>query len=112
MDVFTIVAEPTRRAMLDLLAERERTAGELVDAFPGLTQPAVSRHLKVLRDSKLVAVRASAQQRIYTLRAEGLAEIDAWLERYRRFWSGRLDALEAHLAGIQGAKSSTTKRNS
>ena len=112
MDVFTIIAEPTRRAMLDMLAEGERTAGELVAAFPSLTQPAVSRHLKVLRDSRLVEVRVSAQQRVYSLRGEGLAEIDVWLERYRRFWSNRLDALEGHLASIHRTGTSTRRRKS
>ncbi len=97
VDVFTAVAEPTRRHILDLLAERERAAGEVVDAFPGLTQPAVSRHLRVLREAGLVTVRAEAQRRIYVLRPERLAEVDAWLARYRAFWPDRLDALELHL---------------
>jgi DNA-binding transcriptional ArsR family regulator len=97
MDIFVAVAEPTRRAILDLLAEGERPAGELVAAFPALTQPAVSRHLRVLLDVGLVEVRPEAQRRIYALRPERLAELDAWLGRYRRFWAGRLDALERHL---------------
>ncbi len=101
MDVFVAVAEPTRRAMLDLLADRERPAGELVDAFPDLTQSAVSRHLRVLREVGLVDVRAHAQRRIYTLRAERLAEVDAWLARYRRFWAGHLDAVAAHLTDTE-----------
>jgi DNA-binding transcriptional ArsR family regulator len=98
MDVFVAVAEPTRRAMLDLLADGERPAGDLVAAFPRLTQPAISRHLRVLRDIGLVEVRPDAQRRIYVLRAERLAELDAWLARYRRFWADHLDALETHLA--------------
>jgi DNA-binding transcriptional ArsR family regulator len=97
MDVFAAVAEPTRRAVLDLLAEQERSAGELVAAFPALTQPAVSRHLRILRESQLVAVRPDGQRRVYSLRPAALAELDRWLDRYRRFWSARLDALEAHL---------------
>lgn len=97
MDVFEVVAEPSRRLLLDLLAERERSAGELVAALPTLTQPAVSRHLRTLREVGLVDVRSEAQRRIYTLRPGGLAELDAWLERYRRFWSGHLDAVERHL---------------
>jgi DNA-binding transcriptional ArsR family regulator len=98
VDVFAAVAEPTRRAMLDLLAEGDRAAGDLVAAFPSLTQPAISRHLRVLRDVGLVDSRPDAQRRIYALRPERLAEVDAWLARYRRFWSGQLDALENHLA--------------
>ena len=84
MDVFEAVAEPSRRALLDLLAEGERPAGELVAHLPALTQPAVSRHLRVLREAGLVEVRPVAQQRIYALRAEGLAELDAWLAYHRR----------------------------
>lgn len=98
MDVFAAVAEPTRRAVLDLLAGRERSAGELVAAFPTLTQPAVSRHLRILRESHLVDVRADGARRLYSLRPIALAELDHWLERYRRFWSARLDDLEDHLA--------------
>lgn len=97
MDVFEAVAEPSRRTLLDTLAEGERTAGELVAALPGLTQPTVSRHLRVLREVGLVEVRPDAQRRIYALRADGLIEISTWIERYRRFWSGHLDSLERHL---------------
>ena len=97
MDVFTAVAEPTRRAVLDLLAGRERSAGELVAAFPTLTQPAVSRHLRILRESQLVHVRADGTRRVYSLRPAALAELDRWLDSYRRFWSERLDDLEEHL---------------
>src|SRR5262249_42787694 len=103
MDTFLAVAEPTRRAILDLLLEGERPAGELVAAFPALTQPAVSRHLPGLRDSGLVRVRTDAQRRMYALRPEKLAEIDVWLNRYRRFWNERLDALERHLAAPRPA---------
>src|SRR3712207_4930058 len=98
MDVFTAVAEPTRRVMLDLLAAGERPANDLVAAFPSLTQPAVSRHLRVLREVGLVTVRPDAQRRIYALRPERLAELDAWLQRYRHLWAGHLDALEGHPA--------------
>jgi DNA-binding transcriptional ArsR family regulator len=97
MDVFEAVAEPSRRALLDVLAEGERTAGELVATLPQLTQPTVSRHLRVLREVGLVEVRAQAQRRIYALRADGLIPIDEWVERYRRYWSAHLDALEHHL---------------
>jgi DNA-binding transcriptional ArsR family regulator len=93
---FDVLAEPARRDILDLLRERERSVGELVDQL-SLSQPGVSKHLRVLRDAGLVVVRPDAQRRWYQLRAEPLAEIDAWLGPYRRYWSGRLDALERHL---------------
>jgi DNA-binding transcriptional ArsR family regulator len=99
VDVFTAVADPTRRAMLDLLTAGERPAGDLVAAFPALTQPAISRHLRVLREVGLVDVRAQAQRRIYTLHAEPLSELDAWLGRYREHWARHLDAIESHLKG-------------
>ncbi|EHI10828.1 ArsR/SmtB family transcription factor [Mycolicibacterium thermoresistibile] len=97
MDVFEAIAEPNRRALLDALTEGERTAGELAATLPGLTQPTVSRHLRVLREVGLVEVRPDAQRRIYALRADGLIAIDTWIDRYRRYWAGRLDALERHL---------------
>src|SRR5438874_13641632 len=93
---FAVLAEPSRRQILDLLRERERSVGELV-AKLRLSQPGVSKHLRVLRDAGLVDVRVDAQRRWYQLRPEPLAEVDAWIEPYRRFWSDRLDALEAHL---------------
>ena len=93
---FDVLAEPARRDILDLLREGERSVGELVERL-SLSQPGVSKHLRVLRDAGLVVVRPDAQRRWYRLRAEPLAEIDAWLGPYRRYWSGRLDALERHL---------------
>jgi DNA-binding transcriptional ArsR family regulator len=93
---FEVLAEPRRREILDLLRAGERPVGELVDAL-ALSQPAVSKHLKVLRDAGLVEVRQDAQRRWYRLRPAPLAEIDAWLEPYRDLWRGRLNALEAHL---------------
>ncbi|MDO3635623.1 ArsR/SmtB family transcription factor [Mycolicibacterium arseniciresistens] len=103
MDVFEAVAEPSRRALLDALTEGERTAGDLVATLPGLTQPTVSRHLRVLREVGLVEVRPDAQRRIYALRADGLVAIDQWIDRYRQFWTGHLDALERHLRTTRGA---------
>ncbi|MGU3652736.1 ArsR/SmtB family transcription factor [Mycolicibacterium sp. A43C] len=97
MDVFEAVAEPSRRVLLDALREGERSAGELVASLPELTQPTVSRHLRVLREVGLVEVRSDAQRRIYALRADGLVEMDEWLDRYRHFWTAHLDALERHL---------------
>jgi len=93
---FAVLAEPTRRQILDLLLERARPVGELVDVL-GVSQPGVSKHLRVLRDSGLVRARADAQRRIYEIDPAPLAELDAWLEPYRRLWAGRLDALERHL---------------
>jgi DNA-binding transcriptional ArsR family regulator len=93
---FEVLAEPTRRRILDLLLDGERPVGELVDRLE-LSQPGVSKHLRVLRDAGLVNVRRDAQRRLYGVRAEPLTEVDAWLAPYRRFWSDRLDALERHL---------------
>jgi DNA-binding transcriptional ArsR family regulator len=93
---FDVLAEPSRRRILDLLLERPRSVGELV-AGVGLSQPGTSKHLRVLRDAGLVAVRKDGQRRWYELRHEPLAEVDAWLEPYRRLWASRLDALERHL---------------
>ena len=97
MDIFEAIAEPTRRAILDLLLERERSAGDLVAAFPQLTQPAVSRHLRVLRRACLVSVRAEAQQRIYALEPARLGVVYEWLNRYRAYWASHLTSLEQHL---------------
>jgi DNA-binding transcriptional ArsR family regulator len=93
---FEVLAEPTRRRILDLLLAGERTVGELVKRLK-LSQPGVSKHLRVLRDAGLVSVRTEAQRRIYGVRAEPLAEVDEWLEPYRRLWADSLDALERHL---------------
>jgi DNA-binding transcriptional ArsR family regulator len=93
---FEVLAEPTRRRIVELLLERSRAVGELVDLL-GISQPGVSKHLRVLRDGGFVAVRRDAQRRFYELRPGPLAELDAWLEPYRRLWAGRLDALERHL---------------
>lgn len=101
VDVFEAVADPSRRTLLDLLSGGERSAGELVATLPKLTQPAVSRHLRVLREVGLVEVRPEGQRRIYALRADGLVEIDSWISRYRRYWAGHLDALERHLATLR-----------
>ena len=98
---FDVLAEPRRRRILDLLRERPRSVGELVDLL-GLTQPGTSKHLRVLREAGLVQVRQDAQRRWYELRPEPLAEVDAWLEPYRRLWAGRLDALERHLDQTEG----------
>ena len=93
---FDVLAEPTRRRILDLLMHREQPVGELVGALD-ISQPGVSKHLRVLREAGLVEARTEAQRRIYRVRPEPLAEIDAWLAPYRRLWASKLDALERHL---------------
>jgi DNA-binding transcriptional ArsR family regulator len=93
---FDVLAEPTRRRILDLLLEQPRSVGELVEQL-GLTQPGTSKHLRVLRDAGLVQVRVDAQRRWYELRPGPLAEVDAWLQPYRQLWTKSLDALERHL---------------
>jgi DNA-binding transcriptional ArsR family regulator len=93
---FEVLAEPNRRHILDLLRAAERPVGELVGAL-ALSQPAVSKHLRVLRDAGLVESRVDAQRRLYRLQPEPLRDVDAWLAPYRQLWSDRLDALERHL---------------
>lgn len=95
-NIFEILAEPNRRFILDLLRVRERAVGELVEQST-LSQPGVSKHLRILREAGLVEVRQEAQKHLYRLRAEPLAEVDNWLEPYRQFWSTKLDALESFL---------------
>jgi DNA-binding transcriptional ArsR family regulator len=96
-EMFAVLADPTRLQIIELLAERDRSVGELVAAFT-VSQPAISRHLRVLRAAGLVQARSEGQRHIYQLDPTPLAELDAWLDRYRRFWSGRLDDLERRLA--------------
>jgi DNA-binding transcriptional ArsR family regulator len=93
---YAALAEPSRRKILDLLRGGERTVGDLVARLT-LSQPGVSKHLKVLREAGLVEVRPQGKRRWYGLRAQPLAEVDEWLEPYRAYWSDRLDALERHL---------------
>jgi DNA-binding transcriptional ArsR family regulator len=93
---FEVLAEPTRREIMDLLIDGPRPVGELV-AETGLSQPNTSRHLRILRQAGLVESRADGQRRLYELRAEGLAELERWLAPYRRLWEGGLDRLENHL---------------
>jgi DNA-binding transcriptional ArsR family regulator len=96
---FAVLAEPNRRRILDLLRDGERPVGELVDAL-AVSQPAVSKHLRVLRDAGVVESRVEAQRRVYSIRPEPLQQIDAWLAPYRAMWSRSLDALEVHLDEI------------
>ena len=97
MDAFQALADPTRRAIVAMLAEGERSAGEIGAAFT-ISAPAVSQHLKALREARLVKARPEAQRRIYQLDREGIQEVEAWLLEVRQFWNERLDALERHLA--------------
>ncbi len=96
MEVFEAVADPTRREILALLRDRERTAGDVAGAFD-VSRPAISRHLRVLRECGLVAWRGEGQRRIYRLRAAPLRDMQAWLDDYRAFWADRLDALQQHV---------------
>jgi DNA-binding transcriptional ArsR family regulator len=96
---FDVLAQPHRRRILDLLLVAEHPVGELVEAT-ALSQPTVSKHLRVLRDAGLVEVRVEAQRRVYRLRAEPLQSMDEWLAPYRRLWATSLDALERHRAGM------------
>jgi len=93
---FSILAEPTRRAILTLLSDAEHSVGELEQALR-LPQPTVSKHLRVLRDAGFVEATVDAQRRLYRIKPEPLQELDAWLVPFRRFWSERIDALERHL---------------
>lgn len=93
MQSLNALSDPTRRRIIELLATEEYTAGELVAEFD-MSAPAISQHLKILRDSELVQVRAEGQRRVYTVNPAGFEELDAWLHRMHGFWSGRLDALE------------------
>ena len=93
---FGIIAEPNRRAILSLLASSERSVSEIEHQLR-MPQPSVSKHLRVLRDAGFVEARVDAQRRVYRIRPEPLAEVDAWLAPFRRFWSTHVDALERHL---------------
>ncbi|MFL6603711.1 MAG: ArsR/SmtB family transcription factor [Steroidobacteraceae bacterium] len=93
---FAIIAEPSRRAILSLLASSERSVGDIEEEL-NLSQPSVSKHLRVLREAGFVESRVDAQRRLYRIKPEPLMEIDAWLAPFRRFWSVHIDALERHL---------------
>jgi DNA-binding transcriptional ArsR family regulator len=100
---FDVVADESRRQILDLLVQEERAVGDLVDRL-AISQPTVSKHLKVLREAGLVEARTDAQRRIYRVRPEPLREIDEWLSPYRRRWVAHLDALARHLEIMDGTK--------
>lgn len=105
MHAFDILGDPVRRRILELIADGERSAGEItavVQAEFGITQPAVSQHLRVLRDAGFATVRPEGTRRLYAVDATPLREVDEWMERYRRYWNDGFDSLEAHLAAEQG----------
>jgi len=96
VNALTALSDPTRLRIVELLAEDERTAGEIASHFP-TSRPGISRHLRVLREQGLVQARGEGRRRIYSLDPEPLAQLDAWLARYRGFWANRLDALETEI---------------
>jgi DNA-binding transcriptional ArsR family regulator len=110
--VFEIIAEPNRRAILSLLVSSEQSVGE-IESQLRMTQPTVSKHLRVLREAGFVESTVDAQRRLYRLKPKPFQEVDAWLEQFRRFWSDHVDALERHLDRIEEsppAKSKTGNR--
>lgn len=111
MQSLIALADPTRRRIVELLAERDRTAGELVAEFE-MSAPAISQHLKVLREAGLVTVRAEGQSRVQILNPAGLRELEDWLEKTRAFWSRRLDALERELRAEDERNAKAAKKKS
>jgi DNA-binding transcriptional ArsR family regulator len=109
MQSLLAIADPTRRRIIELLAVRERTSGELVDEFD-MSAPAISQHLNVLREAGLVVTRAEGQTRIQSLNPTGFDELDAWLEKTRSVWSRRLDALERELRAEDAANAKVAKK--
>lgn len=108
--VFNIIAEPNRRAILGLLASSQQSVGE-IERQLGMTQPAVSKHLRVLRDAGFVEATVDAQRRLYRLRPEPFQEVDAWLAPFRQFWSAHVDALERHLDRMESAPTKSKERS-
>jgi DNA-binding transcriptional ArsR family regulator len=99
-DAFAVLAEPTRRRILDRLRRSDSSVGELVEAL-AVSQPTMSKHLKVLREAGFVSSRVAAQRRLYRIETTSLRAVDEWLAPYRRLWSTHLDALERHLDNQQ-----------
>ncbi|HEX7913554.1 MAG TPA: metalloregulator ArsR/SmtB family transcription factor [Paraburkholderia sp.] len=106
---FAIIAEPSRRAILSLLASSELSVGDIEEKL-NLSQPSVSKHLRVLRDAGFVQSRVDAQRRLYRIKPEPLIEIDAWLAQFRQFWSVHVDALERHLDQMDPAPQRKRKK--
>ena len=105
---FAIIAEPNRRAILSLLVSSEQSVGD-IERQLRMSQPTVSKHLRVLREAGLVEATVDAQRRLYRLRPEPLQEVDAWLAQFRQFWSARVDALERHLDSLDQSTSTNRK---
>lgn len=110
--VFAAIADPTRRGILERLRGRELAAGEVGRAFPSVSQPGMSRHLRVLRESGLVNARRDEQRWIYSLRPKGFSELDSWVSHYRAFWSEQLDALAEHLEKPATLRTKSSKKTS
>lgn len=113
MNAFDVLGDPVRRRILELLADGERAAGEVgvvIQAEFGISQPAVSQHLQVLRESGFATVRAAGARRLYAVDPAPLREIDEWLERYRRFWAPRLDAPDTEMARGRRARRTGAER--
>ena len=108
--VFEIIAEPNRRAILSLLVSSEQSVGQ-IERELRMTQPTVSKHLRVLRDAGFVESTVDAQRRLYRLKPEPFQQVDAWLAQFRRFWSAHLDALERHLDRMENQGSSPPKKS-
>jgi DNA-binding transcriptional ArsR family regulator len=106
---FEIIAEPNRRAILNLLVSSQQSVGE-IERQLHMTQPTVSKHLRVLREGGFVEATVDAQRRLYRLKPEPFQEVDAWLEQFRRFWSDHVDALERHLDRMEESSSTKSKR--
>ncbi len=104
-----VIAEPARRRILDVLRTGERPVGDLVDTL-GMSQPAVSKHLRVLREARLVGVRVDAQRRVYRINPQPLREVDEWLAPYRELWETALDDLETHLDDMDDRRPETPRR--
>src|ERR1700752_229122 len=107
---FEIIAEPNRRAILSLLVSSEQSVGE-IERQLGMTQPAVSKHLRVLRDAGFVESTVDAQRRLYRLKPGPFQEVDDWLAQFRRFWTGHIDALERHLDRMHPPAPAKTKES-
>ncbi len=108
--VFEVIAEPNRRAILSLLVVSEQSVGD-IERQLRMSQPTVSKHLRVLRDAGFVEATVDAQRRLYRLKPEPLREIDAWLTQFRRFWSAHVDALERHLDRLHAPTPTPTPKN-
>lgn len=106
--VFEVIAEPNRRAILSLLVSSQQSVGE-IERRLRMSQPAVSKHLRVLRQAGFVEATVDAQRRLYRLKPEPLRELDAWLDQFRRFWSAHVDALERHLDRMEQSPATKSK---